>query len=64
MLGGGFCSLIHTLKRGANVTNIKAFPKGFRMVTGDARKRSKQYTEGLGTQQEIRCVQPSLKFIE
>ncbi|KAG8968051.1 hypothetical protein FRC05_001684 [Tulasnella sp. 425] len=34
-------------------TGLKAFPPGFRMLSGDATKRSKLYTEGLGTQAEL-----------
>ncbi|KAG8924241.1 hypothetical protein FRC01_011740 [Tulasnella sp. 417] len=32
---------------------LKAFPAGFRMISGDPRKRSKKYAEGLGTQAEL-----------
>ncbi|KAK0472168.1 hypothetical protein IW261DRAFT_1596974 [Armillaria novae-zelandiae] len=34
-------------------TGLKAFPEGFRMITGDPRKRSFQYPTGLGTQAEL-----------
>ncbi|KAJ7800475.1 hypothetical protein B0H14DRAFT_3113904 [Mycena olivaceomarginata] len=33
---------------------IKAFPPGLRMLTGDAKRRSKRYPVGLGTQAELR----------
>ncbi|KAJ8514603.1 hypothetical protein ONZ45_g7887 [Pleurotus djamor] len=32
---------------------LKAFPPGFRMISGDPKRRSKQYQEGLGTQAEL-----------
>ncbi|KAG9021141.1 hypothetical protein FS837_007537, partial [Tulasnella sp. UAMH 9824] len=32
---------------------LKAFPAGFRMISGDPRKRSKKYTEGEGSQGEL-----------
>ncbi|KAK0199439.1 hypothetical protein DFS33DRAFT_233960 [Desarmillaria ectypa] len=32
---------------------LKAFPEGFRMITGDPRKRSFKYPTGLGTQAEL-----------
>lgn len=50
--------LIYYQNRGSgDVANggkgLKAFPAGFRMITGDPKKRSKLYTEGLGTQAEL-----------
>nr|AEM76788.1 putative WSC domain protein [Armillaria mellea] len=50
--------LIYYQNRGSmDVANggpgLKAFPEGFRMVTGDPRKRSFQYPTGLGTQAEL-----------
>ncbi|KAG8990883.1 hypothetical protein FRB90_001582 [Tulasnella sp. 427] len=50
--------LVYYQNRGsADVANggkgLTAFPAGFRMITGDPRKRSKKYTEGLGTQAEL-----------
>ncbi|KAJ7629679.1 hypothetical protein DFH06DRAFT_1102218 [Mycena polygramma] len=33
---------------------LKAFPPGLRMITGDPTRRSKKYTFGLGTQEELR----------
>jgi len=44
------------LQRGNDIKNIKAFPKGFRMVSGDMTKRSKNYTENAGGQAELRCA--------
>ncbi|KAK7045818.1 hypothetical protein VNI00_007227 [Paramarasmius palmivorus] len=32
---------------------LKAFPPGFRMITGNPVARSKKYQNGLGTQQEL-----------
>ncbi|KAG8924243.1 hypothetical protein FRC01_011742 [Tulasnella sp. 417] len=50
--------LVYYQNRGsADVANggkgLKAFPPGFRMITGDPKKRSKVYQEGLGTQAEL-----------
>ncbi|PBK62265.1 hypothetical protein ARMSODRAFT_964281 [Armillaria solidipes] len=50
--------LIYYQNRGSmDVANggpgLKAFPEGFRMITGDPRKRSFQYPTGLGTQAEL-----------
>ncbi|KAF8602380.1 hypothetical protein BDV93DRAFT_545387 [Ceratobasidium sp. AG-I] len=50
--------LIYYLNRGdADVANggpgLKAFPEGFKMITGNPRARSKKYESGLGTQAEL-----------
>ncbi|KAG8938505.1 hypothetical protein FRC04_008443 [Tulasnella sp. 424] len=50
--------LVYYQNRGtADVANggkgLKAFPPGFRMITGDPKKRSKIYQEGLGTPAEL-----------
>ncbi|KAF4566439.1 hypothetical protein EYR36_011865 [Pleurotus pulmonarius] len=34
-------------------SGLKAFPPGFKMISGDPTRRAKKYTEGLGTQAEL-----------
>lgn len=34
-------------------TGLKAFPAGFRMLSGNAANRAKHYTEGQGSQAEL-----------
>ncbi|KAF7419237.1 hypothetical protein PC9H_001824 [Pleurotus ostreatus] len=34
-------------------SGLKAFPPGFKMISGDPTRRAKKYTEGMGTQEEL-----------
>ncbi|KAH7107474.1 hypothetical protein BKA62DRAFT_683507 [Auriculariales sp. MPI-PUGE-AT-0066] len=45
--------LIYYQQRGDDKANIKAFPAGFRMLTGNPAKRSKHYEEDEGSQAEL-----------
>ncbi|KAH7098330.1 hypothetical protein BKA62DRAFT_811338 [Auriculariales sp. MPI-PUGE-AT-0066] len=46
--------LVYYLQRGNDIKNMKAFPKGFRMISGDMTRRNKTYTENAGGEAELR----------